>query len=454
MRRWSPLAFARRALLLLVVSALLTCLTVPARAATPYVDGISDQSLPSWDTGFPASSFARFFASDWVSGGHIKLARYVVQWNAMSPPYSGDRAILENWLRDVHSIGLVPDVGLTSYDGVYPSSSAQYRKSLEELLARAQAMGVAVQYVESWNEPNNQGHESPAAAAGFTNAASAVCAGGGGCAVVAGDLEDAPGAGAFERAYERLLSPVPAIWGVHAYRSVEAMSEAPYLNLVENMPGGGAGEQVWITEVAARRCHDYNGDLVENGEIGQAERARWLVDTLIPNRRPEHVFYYEFLLKERRRPGCPSEPEDEALYVPSGDPNAPDAPRPAASFVFGGAGVPAAYTGAAAPGTTGATATLTGSVYPGGLLDASYRFQYGTTRSYGRDSSSQEAGSSTGSVAASVAVVGGLAASTTYHYRLVAWNREGAAGQSYGADRTFATPSLQDLWAAYLSAGW
>ena len=32
-----------------------------ARAATRYVDGISDQSLPVWDGSFSDSSFARFF---------------------------------------------------------------------------------------------------------------------------------------------------------------------------------------------------------------------------------------------------------------------------------------------------------------------------------------------------------------------------------------------------------
>jgi len=65
-------------------------------------------------------------------------------------------------------------------------------------------------------------------------------------------------------------------------------------------------------------------------------RTRWLVDTLMPSRRPEHVFYYAFLLSERRQPSCATEPEDDALYRPSTAPGAPDTPRPAASYIWGG----------------------------------------------------------------------------------------------------------------------
>ena len=50
---------------------------------------------------------------------------------------------------------------------------------------------------------------------------------------------------------------------MHPYWSVEELSETPYLSFLENLPHGGAGARIWITEVAARRCTDYNGDLRE-----------------------------------------------------------------------------------------------------------------------------------------------------------------------------------------------
>ena len=313
-----------------------------AQAATAYVDGVSDQSLPAWDGGFSEGYFGRLFSAVWVTGGHVKLARYVAQWDLMredtngANPHGDYRERLEAWLTDVGSLGLVPDVALTSYDGNYPEAGKEYETRLRQLLDRARAMGHPIQYVEAWNEPNNQGELPALEAASLTNSAQALCAQGYGCTVIAGNLEDSPNVGTYEREYESALHPLPAIWGVHPYHSVEHESEAPLLNFVRNLPHNGAGEQVWFTEIAARVCTNYGGHLLENGEVGQANRTRWLVDTLMRNRRPEHVFYYAFLLGDRREPSCSSATEDGALYEPSTDPGAPDVPRPAASYVFDG----------------------------------------------------------------------------------------------------------------------
>lgn len=375
-----------------------------------------------------------------MPGPHVQYARYVVQWNVIAGGGT-ERSNFEYWLTDVSSMGLTPDVALTSYNGVYPSSSTEYKSHLKELLAQATAMGHPVRYLEAWNEPNNQGKETAVNAAHFTNSAYSACEEGYGCTIIAGNVEDSSGAKAYEEEYRKNLSPVPSIWGLHPYYSVEYKSESYYTKAVEGMPNAGGGDQIWITEVAARKCTDYNGNLEEHGEAGQAERAKWLVNNLIATRKPEHVFYYEFLLGERRQPLCSSsEPEDDALYLPSSDPNAPDAPRPAASFIFGGKGVPSAYTGTTSISTTEPVATVAGSVYPGGSLDAKYHFEYGTTTSYGAYSSEGDAGSGLGEASVSINI-GGLSGNTTYHYRLVSWNAEGTETLSYGEDHTFTTPS-------------
>ncbi len=129
----------------------------------------------------------------------------------------------------------------------------------------------------------------------------------------------------------------------------------------EHLPNKGTGEQIWFTEIAARRCVDSGGQIVENGEVGQAERASWLVNTLMRNARPEHVFYYEFLLKDRRQPSCQSEGADGALYLPSGDPNAPDRARAAASYIWDGEGASRGYIDGAFMANA-AQRTLTGGV--------------------------------------------------------------------------------------------
>ncbi len=79
------------------------------------------------------------------------------------------------------------------------------------------------------------------------------------------------------------------------------------------------------------------------------------------------------------------------------------------------------------------SARLNGSVNPHGLTTTVY-FQYGTTTSYGLTTAIQN---KTGNTYQTVgANISGLAANTTYHFRIVATN---GAGTRYGADRTFTT---------------
>jgi hypothetical protein len=344
-------------------------LTPSVGAVTSYVDGISDQSLPAWDGGFEESYFAGLFDDTWVHGpgAHVDFARYVVQWNVISGDYPRYLREFEAWLGDVASIGLKPEIALTSYDGSLPGTPREYETELVKILARARALGEPIGWLEAWNEPNGQGEESARAAAAFTNAASSVCEGEYECTVIAGDFEDSPGVAAYEDEYVSDLDPVPTNWGVHPYYSVGEESEAPFETVREHLPNAGAGERIWFTEVAARKCTDFDGDLVENGEAGQARQADWLVNTLIRNARPAHVFYYELLLRDGREPECETEGSDSALYVPSGDPAEPDRPRAAAGYIWG-AGAPSAPGGAGEPGdaflANAAAATLTGGVSP------------------------------------------------------------------------------------------
>jgi len=88
-----------------------------------------------------------------------------------------------------------------------------------------------------------------------------------------------------------------------------------------------------------------------------------------------------------------------------------------------------------ATNVTSSSATLNGSVDPHGLT-TNVHFQYGTTTSYGLTTAIQ---SKTGGTYQNVvATIGGLTASTTYHFRIVATN---SAGTRYGADQTFTTLS-------------
>ena len=104
--------------------------------------------------------------------------------------------------------------------------------------------------------------------------------------------------------------------------------------------------------------------------------------------------------------------------------------------VFAGDARAAAPTAATGPATAigATTATVTGTVNPGGQ-STSWYVEYGTTTGYGKKTSSTSAGS--GSSASTVnADLTGLSTGTTYHYRVVATN---GAGTSRGEDAVFTT---------------
>ena len=97
------------------------------------------------------------------------------------------------------------------------------------------------------------------------------------------------------------------------------------------------------------------------------------------------------------------------------------------------AAAPAATTGQAT-NITSTGATLNGDVHPGKEA-TTYHFEYGTTTAYGTNTAETSAGSSNSSHPASAAI-SGLAASKTYHFRIVATN---PSGTTPGQDMTFKT---------------
>lgn len=96
-------------------------------------------------------------------------------------------------------------------------------------------------------------------------------------------------------------------------------------------------------------------------------------------------------------------------------------------------GLPVAVTNPAT-NITASSAKLNGSVDPHGLT-TTVRFQYGTTTSYGHTTANQtQTGNTYRNITANIT---GLAAHTTYHFRIVATN---SVGTRMGGDRTLTTP--------------
>ena len=114
-----------------------------------------------------------------------------------------------------------------------------------------------------------------------------------------------------------------------------------------------------------------------------------------------------------------------------------------ASFKFASTPV---VTTLAATAVTVSDATLNGSVNPNGFA-TDYHFEWGTTASYGTNTTVTAAGSGT-TVLNVNAPVTGLTGGTTYHFRLVGVNSEGT---SYGNDLTF-TPGAVTVTTAATTA--
>ena len=105
---------------------------------------------------------------------------------------------------------------------------------------------------------------------------------------------------------------------------------------------------------------------------------------------------------------------------------------------------------AAAPGVlyggptnvTQSGAILQGSINPSDK-PTTYYFEYGTSTGYGTTTAQATLPKSKAWQPVS-AVITGLSAGSTYHYRIVAWNGGGTKDKTVGSDHTFTTPSPPD----------
>ncbi|OGU27792.1 MAG: hypothetical protein A2X66_07410 [Ignavibacteria bacterium GWA2_54_16] len=107
------------------------------------------------------------------------------------------------------------------------------------------------------------------------------------------------------------------------------------------------------------------------------------------------------------------------------------------SFTTKGAGVAPTVTTGSPMSISTTSATLTGSVNPNGL-STSVVFQYGTSTGYGNQVTATQSPVNGASAVSVSALLSGLSAGTTYHYRVVATN---SAGTANGVDQTFVSYS-------------
>ena len=335
--------------------------------AVGYVDGIPDQALGGWSGNFSEASgfnapFPTFFADSWVGSppSHIKLARYIVQWDVMrGVGYEGEFAQLQAWYNHAVELGLTADLTLANYNCsgcVAPEKTEYYTRELEAL--HSAFPGISV--FEAWNEPNHAGsfYVTAAAAAHFMNSAYSFCASHG-CTAIAGDfLDSESNLVKYEEEYESNLSPRdPANWGLHPYHAIKYESNGTVKSFQAALPNPTT-DHLWFTEVGAYYCEKGT----PYGLTSQEHNTQFLVNHLIPEFAPTHVFYYEAAWRYDEPPPCNSSYDDTALYAAEST-NGTLHARPAASIIFGPEGPPTATTGSAS-GVQPTQATGNGAVNP------------------------------------------------------------------------------------------
>ena len=111
----------------------------------------------------------------------------------------------------------------------------------------------------------------------------------------------------------------------------------------------------------------------------------------------------------------------------------------AATSAAYGVGAPVVVTGSAA-NISEDTAFVTGTVNPEDTAVTDCHFEWGPTAGYGQSAACSQVVGSGGSAESVTAALTGLAANTTYHFRVVATN---AGGTSYGGDAVLATAASQ-----------
>jgi hypothetical protein len=456
-------------LALALVAALALLLLADARsAAAAGVDGVADQNLGLWNGDITTASgssdpFPSYFAQAWVGPPapvHIAYARFVTAPDTVAQGGTCEQNLLRWYAYATQTLHVTPVISVWQVaeggcaNGGVPSS-AKYTSDIQQLLATLASTGTPLRYLEAWNEPNSSG-VSASAAAGFWRDAASVCASDG-CTALAGGLVDNdpdqggqrfnPGCAGltwnrvfkpYEAAYVRALNgQTPAIWAFHPYYAVNCEQPGSVTAFASGLPTA-APSQIWFTEVGAWECR-LGQQATPRGPARQQADAAYL-NTLLAPPFPvavAHTFWYE-LAAPGWTQNC-GKYADSALYE-ANQPLGPLFARPAAATVFGPDTTLAASTGGAS-GIGAAGATLSGSVTPGGIYEASEYFQYG------RDAPSYSSQTATVALAPGLtpqavnATVSGLSPGTLYHYRVVAVDTAGK--NAPGGDRTFVTSRSQ-----------
>jgi hypothetical protein len=195
-----------------------------------------------------------------------------------------EREIVDTWLAQARRAGVEPFVTF-SHSRVHPRrlpSVAAFRAAFRAFQRRYPSVRVYA----PWNEVNHASQptsRSPRRAAEYYNVVKAQCPT---CTVLAGDVLDQAGMGAYLKAYRRYLDGRPAIWGLHNYADANRFRDSGLKELLAAVPG-----DVWLTET---------GGLVSFGrgfppdEARAARAVRFAIELAREHERVKRLYLYNW----------------------------------------------------------------------------------------------------------------------------------------------------------------
>jgi hypothetical protein len=169
----------------------------------------------------------------------ITRARLVTSYDATSVRF--ERDLDDQWLAAARAAGVEPFITF-GHSRVHPNklpSVAEFRRAFRAFRRRYPDVKVYA----PWNEINHASQptsRSPARAAEYYNVVTAECPD---CTVLAGDVLDQAGMGAYLERYRAHLRGTPKIWGLHNYADTNRFRETGLQELLDTVPG-----DVWLTE--------------------------------------------------------------------------------------------------------------------------------------------------------------------------------------------------------------
>jgi len=241
----------------------------PVAPVRGLVIGIGEQQAPMFDN-------PRFRSLA------IKHARLVAPYDAVKVRF--ERDLTDVWMAGAQRAGVEPFItfGHSRVKADKLPSVAEFRSAFRAFRKRY----PDVKIYAPWNEINHISqptHDNPQRAAEYYNVVREECSG---CTVLAGDVLDQAGMGAYVKRYLRGLKGTPRIWGLHNYADANRFRDSG----LRELQGAVQGD-IWLTET---------GGIVKFGrsfprdEQRAARAVRFALDLAGKHKRVKRVYLYNW----------------------------------------------------------------------------------------------------------------------------------------------------------------